>query len=162
MHRRTLLKAGAVGGVLLAVGGVALVAGRDPVADRERVLAAVVPAILDGALPEPAADRAAATRRCVGGVGIAVSRLAPASQRELDRLFALLASPPGRRLLAGVHVDWPDASRAEVAAFLEDWRLHRVALFRAGYGAMHDLVLGTWYADPANWPAIGYGGPLAL
>lgn len=162
MHRRTLLKAGAAGGALLALGGVALVAGRDPDADRALVMAAVVPAILDGALPEPAAERAAAVRRCVEGVGVAVSQLAPASRHELDRLFALLAAPPGRRLLAGVRADWPQAPRAEVAAFLEDWRLHRLALFRAGYGAMHDLVLGSWYADPASWSAIGYGGPLAL
>jgi hypothetical protein len=162
MDRRTLLKAGAAGGALLAIGGVALVAGRDPDADRARVMGAVVPSILDGALPEPADERAAAVRRCVGGVGVAVSQLAPASRRELARLFALLAAPPGRRLLAGVRADWPDATPAEVAAFLEDWRLHRVALFRAGYGAMHDLVLGSWYADPASWSAIGYGGPLAL
>jgi hypothetical protein len=162
MHRRTLLKAGAAGAALLAIGGVALVAGRDPVADRERVLSAVAPAILDGALPEGVAERAAAVRRCVDDVGRAIGRLAPASQAELARLFALLAAAPGRRLLAGVHEDWPDAAPAEVAAFLDDWRLHRVALFRAGYAAMHDLVLGAWYADPANWPSIGYGGPLSL
>lgn len=162
MHRRTLLKAGAAGGALLSIGGVALVAGRDPVADRERVMAGLVPAILDGALPESATERAAAVRRCIDGVGIAVAALAPASQRDLARLFALLAAPPGRRLLAGVHADWPDAPRAEVAAFLEGWRLHPVALFRSGYAAMHDLVLGSWYADPGSWPAIGYGGPLAL
>jgi hypothetical protein len=162
MRRRTLLTAGAAGGTLLAIGGVALVAGRDPLADRERVMAAVVPAILEGALPESAPDRAKAVRRCIDGVGIAVAALPPASRRELDRLFALLASPPGRRLLAGVRVDWPQAPQAEVSAFLEDWRLHRLALLRAGYAALHDLVLGSWYADPAAWSAIGYGGPLAL
>jgi hypothetical protein len=25
---------------------------------------------------------------------------------------------------------------------------------------MHDLVLGAWYANPSNWAAIGYPGPL--
>jgi hypothetical protein len=46
MRRRTPLKAGIGDGALLALGGVAIVAGRDPVADRERVMAAV----LDGSL----------------------------------------------------------------------------------------------------------------
>jgi hypothetical protein len=31
---------------------------------------------------------------------------------------------------------------------------------RSAYQALHDLVLGAWYANPANWDAIGYPGPL--
>ena len=53
------------------------------------------------------------------------------------------------------------ASRPEqVSAFLQDWRLHRLGLLRTAYHALHDLVLGAWYAQPASWEAIGYPGPL--
>ena len=58
--------------------------------------------------------------------------------------------------------DWPDAPTAEVAAFLEAWRRHRATLLRSGYAALHDLVLGTWYADRDAWAAIGYPGPPSL
>ena len=55
---------------------------------------------------------------------------------------------------------WADATPAQVAAFLQDWRVSRVGLLRSAYGAMHDLVLGAWYADPSSWAAIGYPGPM--
>ncbi len=162
MRRRTLLKAGLAGGALLAAGGVAIVAGRDAVRDRDAVLGAVVPALLDGALPAEPAARAAAVRGCTEGVVAAIAGLAPASQAELAQLFTLLGSAPGRRLLAGVRADWAEAGVDEVGAFLQSWRLHRFALFRGGYAALHDLVIGTWYADASAWPAIGYAGPLSL
>ncbi|RPH45832.1 MAG: hypothetical protein EHM87_04795 [Burkholderiales bacterium] len=163
MRRRTLLKAGLVGGALLAAaGGAAIVANRDPHRDRDAVLGAVVPALLDGALPSGGALREAAVRRCTDGVVAAIAGLAPSSQAELAQLFALLGSAPGRRLLAGVHDDWHVADTAQVGAFLQSWRQHRFDLFRGGYAALHDLVIGTWYADPDAWPAIGYAGPLPL
>jgi hypothetical protein len=163
MRRRTLLKAGLAGGALLAAaGGVAIVAGRDARDDRKAVLAAVVPALLDGALPAAVAERDAAVRRCIDGVVAAIAGLAPASQTELEQLFTLLATTPGRRLLAGVPHAWKDADVAMVGAFLQSWRRHRFALFRGAYAALHDLVIGTWYADDAAWPGIGYAGPLPL
>jgi hypothetical protein len=61
-----------------------------------------------------------------------------------------------------VRAEWADAGVDEVGAFLQSWRLHRFALFRGGYAALHDLVIGTWYADASAWPAIGYAGPLSL
>ncbi|HYF57374.1 MAG TPA: hypothetical protein VEA81_00305 [Burkholderiaceae bacterium] len=160
MERRTVIRAGLAGALLLTAGGAALLAGRDARRDRATVLAAIVPAVLDGALPVGATARSGATARCLESVGTAISRLAPHAQRDLDRLFALLASAPGRRLLAGVAADWPDATPAEVGAFLQSWRLHRLPALRAAYSALHDLVLGAWYADPSTWSGIGYDGPV--
>lgn len=162
MRRRTLLQAGLGGAALLAAGGVAILAGRDAARDRAAVLGAIVPALLDGALPDAGTAREAAVRRCVDATVTAIEGLAPASQAELAQLFALLGSSPGRRLLAGVRADWPEAPTAEVAAFLEGWRRHPMTLLRTGYAALHDLVLGSWYADAAAWPAIGYDGPPAV
>jgi hypothetical protein len=88
--------------------------------------------------------------------------LPPHLQAEVKQLLALLASWPGRRLLAGVSAPWPQASSAEVAAFLERWRFSRWVLFQQAYHALHELVLAAWYARPDSWPAIGYPGPPAL
>ena len=34
----------------------------------------------------------------------------------------------------------------------------RFALLQGAYAALHDLVLGAWYARPEAWPTIGYPG----
>jgi hypothetical protein len=162
VKRRTLLATGLAGGALLALGAASVLIGRDPAHDRAAVMRAVASTMLDGALPVEPAARAAAVDRCLAGVDTAIASLAPSAQAELGQLFALLASAPGRRLLAGVAGNWADADPVEVAAFLESWRRHRVALFKSGYLALHDLVLGSWYADPATWAALGYDGPPSL
>jgi hypothetical protein len=162
-NRRTFLKAGLLGGALLVAGGLAAtLAGRDPVADRRRVLGGVIPAVLAGALPEAPEAREAAVARCLKGVETAIAGLSPAAQQEAAQLFALLAIPPTRVLLAGVHAGWDEAGPDEVAAFLERWRGHASSLMRSGYHALHDLVLGAWYADESTWEAVGYPGPLKL
>lgn len=161
--RRTFLKAGLLGGALLAAGGLAaLVAGRDADADRRQVLSAVIPAVLDGALPDEPQARAAAVARCADGVDAAIAGLPPAARQEAAQLFALLAIPPSRYALAGVRSSWDAASQEEAAAFLERWRVHPIALMRSGYGALHDLTLAAWYADESTWESIGYPGPLNL
>jgi hypothetical protein len=106
--------------------------------------------------------RDAAIERCRETVDAAIAGLSAASRRELDQLFALLAMPPTRIALAGVVPAWNAASEAQVGAFLERWRTHRVALLQSGYLALHDLIAGSWYSDPGAWAAIGYPGPLAL
>ncbi len=44
-------------------------------------------------------------------------------------------------------------------AFLERWRWSRIALLQSGYFALHDLVLGAWYANESAWGMLGYAGP---
>jgi len=95
-------------------------------------------------------------------VRVAVSRLSPTSQAEVAQLLALLAATPTRVVLAGVRSPWPQASADEIKGFLESWRRSRLALLQSGYHALHDLMLGAWYADPANWTALGYTGPPAI
>jgi len=163
MNRRTLIKAGLGGAAVLAAAtGASLLLGPPPQVARARVLQAVIPALLQGMLPESEPERSAAIERTVKAVDAAIAQLAPATQAEAQQLFALLASAPGRTLLAGIWTDWPAASPQQVADFLQSWRTHRFGLMRSGYGALHDLVLGSWYAEPANWAAIGYPGPRLL
>jgi hypothetical protein len=65
-------------------------------------------------------------------------------------------------LVAGVWQRWRDVSAEDAAAFLDRWRHSRFDLLRAGYAALHDLVLGAWYGDARRWSAIGYPGPPKL
>ena len=55
---------------------------------------------------------------------------------------------------------WATASTEQVGAFLQAWRLHRFPMLQVAYHALHDLVLGAWYADPSAWTAIDYPGPI--
>ena len=165
--RRTFLKAGAVAALALAAGG-GLYRYTHPPAppdfeldgEARAALGAIVPAILAGALPVDAQARARAVAASIERVHQTILGLPPATQKEVQDLFSLLALAPARRLLTGVKHGWAQAGEQEVAAFLQGWRSHRFALLRTAYHALHDLVLGSWYSDPAHWAAIGYPGPI--
>jgi hypothetical protein len=169
--RRTLLKAGVAGVAALVLlrwlyttsSAPQERALDDPTLDHDAraILAAVVPVILDGALPA-GADAAKAREETLGGAARAIAGLPPAVRKELDQLFALLGFAPTRCIVAGVWSPWPEASRESIAAFLVRWRDSRFALLRSGYDALHQIVLGAWYGNPRAWPAIGYAGPPSL
>jgi hypothetical protein len=164
--RRTFLQAGGLAALALAAGGAFYRARYSGTPHRfaldgeaRAALHAILPAILAGALPQDAGREAALTRT-VDGVHQAILGLPPGTQKEVQDLFGLLALAPARRLLTGIAGGWEGARVDEVSACLEDWRLHRLGLLRSAYHALHDLVLGAWYAQPASWAAIGYPGPL--
>lgn len=166
--RRRFLKTGLAGALALAAGGALYRAVRGPAplgrfqldGAARAVLTAVVPAMLGAALPAGPAERGAAIAATVERVGAAVAALPLATQKEVQDLFGLMALGPARRLLAGVPGSWEEASPAALDAFLTSWRFHRLKLLQGAYLAMHDLILGAWYADPASWAAIGYPGPI--
>ncbi|NVI83382.1 hypothetical protein [Janthinobacterium sp. BJB401] len=168
MQRRSFLKLGLLGAGVLAAGGAAyrLVRGPAPPGrfmldgGARAALAAIVPAMLGSALPQEASARTTALDGAITGVDTAIRGLPLAAQQEVQDLFGLLALAPARRFVAGVHGGWLDADPAQVAAFLQSWRTHRLATLQTAYLALHDLILGAWYADAAHWAAIGYPGPL--
>ncbi|WP_420474208.1 hypothetical protein [Noviherbaspirillum sp. ST9] len=160
--RRSFLKVGLLGALALATAGglyritrPAETPGPFILNDVARaVLAAIVPAMLKGAVTTPG-DIDAAIKRAVD----AIHGLPLSAQKEVQDLFALLALGPSRRLLAGVPDDWNQAKPADVAAFLHDWRYSRIALFQGAYLGLHDLITGAWYSHESTWAAIGYPGP---
>ena len=166
--RRSFLKLGGVAALVLAAGGgvYRLVNGPAParlfVLDGEAraAIEAMVPAMLDGALPTEAAARGAAIAATTAGVHKAILGLPLAAQKELQDLFGLLAIGPVRRWLAGVPDNWAQAPVADVSAFLQGWRTHRLGMLQGAYAALHDLIIGSWYAVPSSWAAISYPGPL--
>jgi len=165
--RRSFLKIGVAGACTLAAGGALYRLAHAPSASRFAldgkaltVLNAVIPVMLGPVLPVAAEARALALSGASARVRDAVLGLPLATQKEVQDLFGLLALGPARRLLAGVRGDWEQADPANVAAFLHSWRTHSLQTLQVAYQALHDLIIGAWYADPATWESIGYPGPV--
>lgn len=171
ISRRTLLKAGLAGGaaLLLARWLYTTTSGPSPAVksgpalepDARAIIAAIIPVLLDGALPS-GADEKPARADVLAAVEQVIAGLPPATRKELDQLFSLLAFAPTRCLVAGVWSPWQQATRESITSFLARWRDSRFALLRSAYGALHQIVLGAWYGNPRSWPAIGYAGPPSL
>jgi hypothetical protein len=167
--RRQFIKAGLIGGAALTAAGLFYSRGlkeapsaavsRGLTLSERTIIAALVPAMLAGVLPEAGEARRKAIVQTVEGVGVAIGGLSAAAQKELAELFTLLNIAPARVLLARLWPRWEDASPAEMAAFLQGWRMSRLELLRSAYAALHDLVLGAWYGNPDTWEGIGYPGP---
>lgn len=170
MNRRQFIRAGVVGGAVLAAGGAWMVwRDRDPdernarAAARQRridrIIGAIAPVMLGSALATDRDARAADVERVAADVGHVIAHFTPPVQDEVHQLFALLDIAIARRVLTGVTRDWREAEASEIVTFLERWRRSPLALLQSGYLALHDLVLGAWYASPTTWTAIGYAGP---
>jgi hypothetical protein len=169
MRRRTLLGLGAAGALGLAIvgGGVAAMheaAWRDGrlLPAGRLVLAGVANAVLDGSLPDEAPARSAAMDAHMQRLQSLLQTLPGHAQREVGDLLALLAMPPGRRVLAGLSAHWLSAPTAQVQAALQSMRVSRWMLRRQAYGALRDLTHAAFYADASAWPLLGYPGPRAL
>lgn len=119
--------------------------------ERDRDIIAAIAPVMTGIKGVADAD--------VRGVDVAISGLPLATRAQLRQLFTLLRFPPSRILIAGVRDPWHRAKPEEVARFLHAWRYSPVTQLRAGYDALHQLVLAAWYGGDASWAAIGYPGP---
>jgi hypothetical protein len=111
-------------------------------------------------VPADPAARAAAVQATTGRVHQAILGLPLNAQKEVQDLFGLLALAPARRMLTGVADGWSVAKPEQVGVFLQEWRFHSLDMLQTAYHALHDLIIGSWYADPASWQAIGYPGPM--
>lgn len=174
--RRQIIKAGLIGGALLAVSRA--VYGPFTAAPRwendagyaysflsvddQTVVAALAPVILDGSLPEAPQAKTGAVRDVVRGFDAAAASLPPAVQEEIRDLFMLLGLAPSRRLLAGVGNDWHDATPEDIEGFLKRWQSSRLQQLQVAYQALVKLTMASWYAHPASWARIGYPGPITI
>ena len=127
--------------------------------DAQAIMTAIVPVLLNGALPADGQARSIAIAETVRGIDVAASGLPPSAQKELQQLFALLALPPARIAIARVTAPWNEASEADVRACLDRFRGSSLTLLRSAYGALHQLTFAAWYGNPDSWARIGYPGP---
>lgn len=170
LTRRQFLKVGIASGFVLAgAGWIALRRGRAPApgqtwldASSATIVTALVPVVLHDAIPADGPPRQAAIHDVVSAFDRAVAGLSPAVQEEVAQLFSLLGLAAGRFVVAGVRSGWREATVDEVAGFLRRWRTSRLQILRAGYQALAQLIVASWYGNPASWERIGYPGPPEL
>ena len=164
VSRRSFLKVGLFGAITLAAAGGLYRALKSPTplnrfaldGEARLALTAIVGAMLHGAIPATSA----ATEQAIAHTLEGIAGLPLATQKEIQDLIGLLTLGPARRFLAGVPDDWAAAKREDVIAFLQSWRLHRFMMLQSAYHALHDLIIGGWYADESTWAAINYPGPI--
>ncbi len=168
MQRRTLFKLGAASALALAFTGrvaslvqTGLQDGKLGEGGRE-VFRAVGRAVLQGSLPADAPARDAALDGLLGRIDALTLALPVHAQNELSQLLSLLASTPGRRVMAGLATAWPLASEADIQQALQGMRLSSLALRQQAYAALHDITAAAYFTDASTWPQLGYPGPLKL
>lgn len=125
------------------------------------MLRVVSVAVLGPALPPDAASRNAELTRVIAAAGALIDNLPPSTRSEVGDLFGLLALKPAR-LLLGFNGDWDASFAPAVAESLVALRDSRIGLKQQVYFALHDMVLGSFYAEPKTWLATGYPGPPKL
>jgi len=166
LTRRTFIRAGAIGaGALVAAGSYgawklrecAAADGHLSPAGRA-LFSAVVPALLDGAVPTTSWT-AQSMEAMLDRVSETVGTLSIPARNELQQLACLLDQGAVRLLLAGTISPWAHVDPEQARRILERWRFSSSTLLVSAYQALHDLTFATWYADPEHWVAIGYPGP---
>lgn len=169
--RRTFLKVGVAGSVLLSLGRwLPAARAADQVAAQKLAFAnltsadaaaliRIIPVMLSGALPQDPGRRSAAIGEIVRGVDVTVGYQPPLVRGEIRDLFGLLTRAVLRALIAGIWSSWNNASDQDIHEFLTSWRNSRFDMLRSAYIGLNNLIVGSWYANPKSWPRIGYDGP---
>ncbi len=163
--RRTFIKTSLIGAVALAAAGGLYRGMKNPAApeafildgEAKAALAAIASIMLQDALPSSSPQSMEVE---IARIQSAIASLPRTTQSEIQDLFGLLSLAPARRFLAGIPAGWAEAKPEEIAAFLQSWRVHRFAMLQSAYHALHDLIIGAWYADESTWESIGYPGPI--
>lgn len=169
VSRRQFLRVGFMGALALsAISATALLTGcsSPPPAKgfrlfREsdlKVLRALLPVVLAGALPEGDSAKAAVeeTIHTLDGFIFGTSR---AGHKQIGQLFDLLSMPATRYTVVGLSDDWDKSSAKDISAFLGRWQTSRFHLLQAGYLGLTQMITMSWYLQPRSWAAINYVPP---
>lgn len=168
MHRRSWLKLGAASAILLAVGGGTLALLQPGWSDAKlspaarEVFHAAARGLLEGTLSPDRAARDAALAALLERIEALIAALPAHAQGELSQLLAVLASAPGRRAFAGLTAPWHEATEAQIQQSMQSMRLSSLALKQQAYQALHDIVSGAYFSEPATWSQLGYPGPRVI
>jgi len=166
--RRSLLRGGIGGSLLLGLGSVGLALqsttrGRAP-SEALRVLTrdeyAIVQSVASRICPQPAPDVPGADGV---DVGVQVDRLleyvGPEGSADVKTVLALFESGLVGALFFERVKPFTQLDPESQDRVLLAWRDSSIALRRTVYRALSSLTASTYYADPRTWPGIGYPGP---
>ncbi len=125
-------------------------------------MAAVAKTVLGAMLPPEGAARQHALAQHLIRLQATLLGLPAAMQAEVDEMLTLLASSPGRLVIAGLSEPWAKATPQSLTEALQNLRTSRLDLRQQIYRALRDLTNASYFADPGTWAAIGYPGPRVL
>jgi hypothetical protein len=137
------------------------VKGANVMGEHSNMMRVLTMALLGSALSADAPARAAEIARTKTALAALIDNLPASTRGEIADLFMLLSLKPARALL-GYGGDWLEADAPKVAQFLYELRDSTIAIKQQAYFALHDLVYGSFYAEPQTWKATGYPGPPKL
>jgi hypothetical protein len=163
--RRSFLKRGLFGGLLLAVGGGSLLAfRRSAVATLPEGLKvldareyALVESLVRRFIPNrvgfPSSD---GTSRAVDNI---LSMVDDSARMELKQLFMLFENALPGFLFGGRTRPFTQLPEDDQDQVLHEWATSSLTVRRSGYLALRGLVMAAYYGNSAVWPATKYPGP---
>jgi hypothetical protein len=164
--RRSFLKKGLIGSVLLAGAGIGLAKfpGRLTHKPRRglRVLDerefATLAAVTARVIQAPGGDPIEVAHRADEALAVQV----PEVRHDVKQLLTLFENALAGALFDFRFKPFTRLDSAQQDAALLSWRDSRIAVRRSGYVALRKLASGYFYCDPATWADIGYPGPPSL
>lgn len=127
--------------------------------NRSLVLAAILPALLYGALPQDEQVAIAALQRTEQAVIEFMLFLPLRQQQQLDQLFNLLAHRVSRLGLTGYWQTLDSLTVSERLLMLQDWRDSYLAVLQQAYHGLRELLYGAYYGQPEHWQLLAYTAP---
>ena len=164
--RRSFLKKGLFGGLVLALGGGGLAlypsghvaSPTGPLLVLEPTGFQVLVAVAGRMVVTKGADPVAIAH----SVDLALTRTTPEAQADLNKLLGLLENALPGLLLDGRVQPFTRLSPETRDRVLESWRTSRFALRRTGYQALRKLCLASHYLEEPSWALLGYKPPTGL
>ncbi len=165
--RRTLIRAGLIGGALLAVGGIGLELQTTAPETPPGTLRAFSPrafsilvAVADTVCPGDGRALPPASEIDVPlDIDAYAAKLAPVDVTQLEQALRLLESPLAGLFLGGRVQPFTRLEPERREAVLRSWRDSRFGVLRSAYVALRNLVVTTYHVHPRVHAAIGYPGP---
>ncbi len=165
LDRRTVLKAGLIGGAVLTFGGVGLalrgsrhVEPKTPLralSPREfATIAAVADRMFEGEGLPSARDLAVAE-----GVDALLATMHPETVGEIRQVLALLENALAGLVMDGRFTTFSGSSPEVQRRVLRGWATSRWPTLRTAYRALHGLCLGVAWSHPELHAFAGYPGP---
>ncbi len=164
MNRRTFIRRGLFGGLLLVVGGsIGLAAWptdrrlrpRGALKALDERQFAVVAAIAARTVAAPKADPITIAARVDAQMALAP----PEVRADFGKLVLLFENALAGFVLDGRGKPFTHLSPAAQDDVLAAWRDSRLAVRRSGYAVLRKLTQAAWYGAPEAWPDVGYPGP---
>ncbi|MDL2196967.1 TAT leader-containing periplasmic protein [Shewanella algae] len=123
------------------------------------LLGALIPVLLEEALPEINKHRTSAINRTLDAVNQTLKWLPKAQRQELEQLLDILENRFGLLLLSGSMTPLMLRSPNELVEMLESWRSSWMALLQQAYLGLRELLMASYYACPEHWDRLNYNKP---